>query len=77
MATTSKRETISVMQTRESRSRWGVCSSAPVPSSEVSIKASLGKLEAAEGWAEELLAEGFSLLSARSPTPLHIAAFLM
>ena len=30
---------------------------------EVSIKASLGKLEAAEEWAEELLAEGFSLLS--------------
>lgn len=29
---------------------------------EVSIKASLGKLEAAEEWAEELLAEGFSLL---------------
>ncbi len=29
---------------------------------EVSIKASLGKLEVAEGWAEELLAEGFSLL---------------
>lgn len=29
---------------------------------EVSIKASLGKLEVAEEWAEELLAEGFSLL---------------
>lgn len=29
---------------------------------EVSIKASLGKLEADEGWAEQLLAEGFSLL---------------
>lgn len=29
---------------------------------EVSIKASLGKLKVAEGWAEELLAEGFSLL---------------
>ena len=29
---------------------------------EVAIKASLGKLEAPEGWAEELLAEGFSLL---------------
>lgn len=29
---------------------------------EVSIKASLGKLEAVEGWAEELLAEGFGLL---------------
>jgi PIN domain nuclease of toxin-antitoxin system len=29
---------------------------------EVSIKASLGKLEAPEEWAEELLAEGFSLL---------------
>ncbi len=29
---------------------------------EVSIKASLGKFEVAEGWAEELLAEGFSLL---------------
>ncbi len=29
---------------------------------EVSIKASLGKLEAAEEWAEELLAEGFALL---------------
>lgn len=28
----------------------------------MSIKASLGKLEAAEEWAEELLAEGFSLL---------------
>jgi PIN domain nuclease of toxin-antitoxin system len=29
---------------------------------EVSIKASLGKLEVAEEWAEELLAEGFALL---------------
>jgi PIN domain nuclease of toxin-antitoxin system len=29
---------------------------------EVSIKASLGKLEIAEEWAEELLAEGFALL---------------
>lgn len=29
---------------------------------EVSIKASLGKLEAPEEWAEELLAEGFGLL---------------
>ena len=29
---------------------------------EVSIKASLGKLEAPEEWAEELLAEGFALL---------------
>ncbi|MBW8060700.1 MAG: type II toxin-antitoxin system VapC family toxin [Solirubrobacterales bacterium] len=29
---------------------------------EVSIKASLGKLEVPEEWAEELLAEGFSLL---------------
>lgn len=29
---------------------------------EVSIKASLGKLDAAEEWAEELLSEGFSLL---------------
>jgi PIN domain nuclease of toxin-antitoxin system len=29
---------------------------------EVTIKASLGKLEVAEGWAEELLAEGFALL---------------
>jgi PIN domain nuclease of toxin-antitoxin system len=30
---------------------------------EVSIKASLGKLDVAEGWAEELFAEGFSLLA--------------
>ncbi len=29
---------------------------------EVAIKASLGKLEVAEEWAEELLAEGFALL---------------
>jgi PIN domain nuclease of toxin-antitoxin system len=29
---------------------------------EVSIKASLGKLEVAEEWAEELLVEGFALL---------------
>jgi PIN domain nuclease of toxin-antitoxin system len=29
---------------------------------EVSIKASLGKLEVAEEWSEELLAEGFELL---------------
>jgi PIN domain nuclease of toxin-antitoxin system len=29
---------------------------------EISIKASLGKLDVAEEWAEELLAEGFSLL---------------
>lgn len=29
---------------------------------EVSIKASLGKLEIAEEWAEELFAEGFALL---------------
>jgi PIN domain nuclease of toxin-antitoxin system len=29
---------------------------------EVSIKASLGKLEVAEEWAEELLTEGFALL---------------
>ncbi|HEY7255775.1 MAG TPA: type II toxin-antitoxin system VapC family toxin [Solirubrobacterales bacterium] len=29
---------------------------------EVSIKASLGKLEVAEEWADELLAEGFALL---------------
>jgi PIN domain nuclease of toxin-antitoxin system len=29
---------------------------------EVAIKSSLGKLEVAERWAEELLAEGFSLL---------------
>lgn len=30
---------------------------------EVSIKASLGKLDVAEEWAEELFAEGFSLLA--------------
>lgn len=30
---------------------------------EVSIKASLGKLEVADGWAEELLREGFALLA--------------
>lgn len=29
---------------------------------EVSIKSSLGKLEVPDGWAEELLAEGFALL---------------
>jgi PIN domain nuclease of toxin-antitoxin system len=29
---------------------------------EISIKASLGKLEVDEGWAEQLLVEGFSLL---------------
>lgn len=39
---------------------------------EVSIKASLGKLEAAEEWAEELLAEGFSLLPI---TTAHAAAY--
>ena len=39
---------------------------------EVSIKASLGKLEAAEEWAEELLAEGFSLLPISSP---HATAY--
>lgn len=39
---------------------------------EVSIKASLGKLEAAEEWAEELLAEGFSLLPISTA---HAAAY--
>ena len=39
---------------------------------EVSIKASLGKLEAAEEWAEELLAEGFSLLPIST---IHAAAY--
>jgi PIN domain nuclease of toxin-antitoxin system len=39
---------------------------------EVAIKASLGKLEVAEGWAEELLSEGFSLLPI---TPAHAAAY--
>lgn len=39
---------------------------------EVSIKASLGKLEAAEEWAEELLAEGFSLLAI---TTAHATAY--
>ena len=39
---------------------------------EVSIKASLGKLEVAEEWAEELLAEGFSLLPI---TTAHATAY--
>lgn len=39
---------------------------------EISIKASLGKLEVAEEWAEELLAEGFSLLPI---TAAHAAAY--
>lgn len=39
---------------------------------EISIKASLGKLEVAEEWAEELLVEGFSLLPI---TPAHAAAY--
>lgn len=39
---------------------------------EVSIKASLGKLEVEEGWAEELLAEGFSLLPI---SPAHATAY--
>lgn len=39
---------------------------------EVSIKASLGKLEVADGWAEELLAEGFDLLAI---SPSHAAAY--
>jgi PIN domain nuclease of toxin-antitoxin system len=38
----------------------------------VSIKVSLGKLEAAEEWAEELLAEGFSLLPI---TTAHATAY--
>ena len=39
---------------------------------EVSIKASLGKLEVEEGWAEELLAEGFALLQL---SPAHATAY--
>jgi len=39
---------------------------------EVSIKASLGKLEIAEEWAEELLAEGFVLLPI---SVAHVAAY--
>jgi PIN domain nuclease of toxin-antitoxin system len=39
---------------------------------EVSIKASLGKLEAPAEWAEELLAEGFALLPI---TPAHAHAY--
>lgn len=39
---------------------------------EVAIKASLAKLEVVEGWAEELLSEGFSLLPI---TPAHAAAY--
>ncbi len=39
---------------------------------EVSIKASLGKLEVAEEWAEELLAEGFALLPI---SPAHARAY--
>jgi PIN domain nuclease of toxin-antitoxin system len=39
---------------------------------EVSIKSSLGKLEVEEGWAEELFAEGFSLLPI---SPVHAAAY--
>jgi PIN domain nuclease of toxin-antitoxin system len=39
---------------------------------EVSIKASLGKLEVAEEWAEELFAEGFSLLAISTA---HAAAY--
>jgi len=39
---------------------------------EVAIKASLGKLEAPEEWAEELLAEGFALLPI---TPAHAVAY--
>jgi PIN domain nuclease of toxin-antitoxin system len=39
---------------------------------EVSIKASLGKLEVAEEWTEELLAEGFALLPI---SPAHAAAY--
>lgn len=38
---------------------------------EIAIKASLGKLEIAGGWAEELLKEGFSLLPI---TPAHATA---
>jgi PIN domain nuclease of toxin-antitoxin system len=39
---------------------------------EVSIKTSLGKLEAPAEWAEELLAEGFSLLPI---SPAHARAY--
>lgn len=39
---------------------------------EVSIKTSLGKLEIAEEWAEELMAEGFSLLPIST---VHAAAY--
>lgn len=39
---------------------------------EVAIKASLGKLEVAEGWAEELISEGFSLLPI---TPAHAESY--
>ncbi len=39
----------------------------------MSIKASLGKLDVAEEWAGELLAEGFSLLPI---TTAHTAAYL-
>jgi PIN domain nuclease of toxin-antitoxin system len=39
---------------------------------EVAIKASLGKLEVGERWAEELLAEGFSLLPI---SPAHAHAY--
>ena len=39
---------------------------------EVSIKASLGKLEVEDGWAEELLSEGFALLPI---TPAHAAEY--
>lgn len=39
---------------------------------EVAIKSSLGKLEVAERWAEELLAEGFSLLPI---SPAHADAY--
>ena len=38
----------------------------------MSIKASLGKLEVPEEWAEELLAEGFSLLAI---SPAHASAY--
>lgn len=39
---------------------------------EIAIKASLGKLEVADGWAEELLAEGFALLPI---SPRHAQAY--
>jgi PIN domain nuclease of toxin-antitoxin system len=39
---------------------------------EVAIKASLGKLQAPTDWAEELLAEGFSLLAI---SPAHARAY--